>query len=154
MKWIPQEVETYLNAKEYVDTAVIPVYSLSFGEEMKQSAAAFEFISLLTGYLERQFTGRILLFPPFTYLKSDSMENVMSELLKWEENVLQSEFKHIFYITSELDWRMYETRIVGSLIWLPTLPFGNMTEPQKIEIVESQSKQLLSIFTHKWSNNE
>jgi hypothetical protein len=154
MKWIPQEVETYLNAKEYVDTAVIPVYSLSFGEEMKQSAAAFEFISLLTGYLERQFTGRILLFPPFTYLKSDSMENVMSELLKWEENVLQSEFKHIFYITSELDLRMYETRIGGSLIWLPTLPLGNMTEPQKIEIVESQSKQLLSIFTQKWSNNE
>jgi len=154
MKWIPQEVETYLNAKEYVDTAVIPVYSLSFGEEMKQSAAAFEFISLLTGYLERQFTGRILLFPPFTYLKGDSMENVMSELLKWEENVLQSEFKHIFYITSELDLRMYETRIGGSLIWLPTLPLGNMIEPQKIEIVESQSKQLLSIFTQKWSNNE
>src|SRR5437763_3468437 len=154
MKWIPQEVETYLNAKEYVDTAVIPVYSLSFGEEMKQSAAAFEFISLLTGYLERQFTGRILLFPPFTYLKSDSMENVMSELLKWEENVLQSEFKHIFYITSEQDLRMYETRIGGSLIWLPTLPLGNMTEPQKIEIVESQSKQLLSIFIQKWSNNE
>jgi hypothetical protein len=154
MKWIPQEVETYLNAKEYVDTAVIPVYSLSFGEEMKQSAAAFEFISLLTGYLERQFTGRILMFPPFTYLKSNNMENVISELLKWEETVLQSEFKHIFYITSELDLRMYETRIGGSLIWLPTLPLGNMTEPQKIEIVESQSKQLLSIFTQKWSNNE
>jgi hypothetical protein len=154
MKWIPQEVETYLNAKEYVDTAVIPVYSLSFGEEMKQSAAAFEFISLLTGFLERQFTGRILMFPPFTYLKSDSTEKVLSELLKWEETVLQNDFKHIFYITTELDWRMYENRIGGSLIWLPALPLGNMTEPQKIEIVESQVKQLLSIITQKWSNNE
>jgi len=154
MKWIPQEVETYLNAKEYVDTAVIPVYSLSFGEEMKQSAAAFEFISLLTGYLERQFTGRILMFPPFTYLKSNNMEQVISELLKWEETVLQSEFKHIFYITSELDWRMYENRIGGSLIWLPALPLGNMSESQKIELIESQVKQLLSIFTQKWSNNE
>lgn len=154
MKWIPQEVETYLNAKEYVDTAVIPVYSLSFGEEMKQSAAAFEFISLLTGYLERQFTGRILMFPPFTYLKSNNMEQVMSELLKWEETVLQSEFKHIFYITSELDWRMYENRMGGSLIWLPALPLGNMSESQKIELIESQVKQLLSIFTQKWSNNE
>ena len=154
MKWIPQEVETYLNAKEYVDTAVIPVYSLSFGEEIKQSAAAFEFISLLTGYLERQFTGRILMFPPFTYLKSNNMEQVISELLKWEETVLQSEFKHIFYITSELDWRMYENRIGGSLIWLPALPLGNMSESQKIELIESQVKQLLSIFTQKWSNNE
>ncbi|ULT55469.1 YpiF family protein [Neobacillus drentensis] len=154
MKWIPQEVETYLNAKEFVDTAVIPVYSLSFGEEMKQSAAAFEFISLLTGYLERQFTGRILMFPPFTYLKSNNMEEVISELLKWEETVLKNEFKHIFYITSELDWRMYENRIGGSLIWLPALPLGNMSETQKIELVDSQVKQLLSIFTQKWSNNE
>jgi hypothetical protein len=154
MKWIPQEVETYLNEKEYVDTAVIPVCSLSFGEEMKQSAAAFEFISLLTGYLERQFTGRILMVPPFTYLKSDNMENVMGELLKWEETVLQSDFKHIFYITSELDWRMLENRISGSLIWLPALPLGNISEPQKIEIVESQVKQILSIFTQKWSNTE
>ncbi|MEH7093456.1 YpiF family protein [Neobacillus vireti] len=154
MKWIPQEVETYLNAKEYVDTAVIPIYSLSFGEEMKQSAAAFEFISLLTGYLERQFTGRILMFPPFTYLKNNHMDQVISELLKWEETVLKSEFKHIFYITSELDWRMFENRIDGSLIWLPALPLGNMSESQKIELVESQVKQLLSIFTQKWSNNE
>ncbi|MEH7415150.1 YpiF family protein [Neobacillus drentensis] len=153
MKWIPQEVETYLNAKEYVDTAVIPVYSLSFGEEMKQSAAAFEFISLLTGYLEKQFTGRILLFPPFTYLKSDNMENVIDELIKWENVVLQSEFKHLLYITSELDWRMYENRVGGSLIWLPSLPLGNMSEPQKVEVIESQVKQLLSIFTQKWSIN-
>ena len=31
MKWIPQDIETYLNAKEYVDTAVIPLFSVSFG---------------------------------------------------------------------------------------------------------------------------
>ena len=38
MKWIPQDIETYLNAKEYVDTAVIPLFSISFGDDMKQSA--------------------------------------------------------------------------------------------------------------------
>ncbi|PLS02136.1 YpiF family protein [Neobacillus cucumis] len=154
MKWVPQEVETYLTAKEYVDTAVIPVYSLSFGEEMKQSAAAFEFISLLTGHLERQFTGRILLFPPFTYLKSDNMDNVLSNLLNWEDNISKSEFKHVIYITSELDWRMYENRLGGSLIWLPSMPLGSMSEPQKMEVVDSQVKQLFSIFTQKWRNNE
>ncbi len=151
---MPQEVETYLNAKEYVDTAVIPIYSISFGEEMKQSAAAFEFISLLTGHLERQFTGRILLYPPFTYLKKDNMEHTLNSLVNWEENILKSEFKHVFYITSELDWRMHEQKLGGSLIWLPTLPLGNMSESQKMEVVDSQVKQLLSIFTQKWSNNE
>ncbi|MDV2887798.1 DUF2487 family protein, partial [Alkalihalophilus pseudofirmus] len=44
MKWIPQDVETYSNAKEYVDTAVVPLYSVTIGGGIKQSAAAAEFI--------------------------------------------------------------------------------------------------------------
>ncbi|MFL6555853.1 MAG: DUF2487 family protein, partial [Bacillus sp. (in: firmicutes)] len=59
MKWTPQDIETYLNAKEYVDTAVVPILAVSVGGEMKQSATVAEFITLLTGHLERQFTGRL-----------------------------------------------------------------------------------------------
>ncbi|MEH7353777.1 YpiF family protein [Neobacillus drentensis] len=147
MKWIPQDIETYLNAKEYVDTAVLPLYSVSFGGEMKHSAATAEFITLLTGHLERQFTGRIILFPPFTYLKN---EIALSDLLKWEENIAKSELKHIFYITSELDWRIHEDKLSGSLIWLPSLPLENMNDSQKIEIIDNQVKQLLTLFTQKW----
>ncbi len=154
MKWIPQEVDTYLNAKEYVDTAVIPINSLSFGSEMKQSAATVEFITLLTAYLERQFTGRILLFPSFTYLKNETSEKVLTDLIKWEENIKKSEFKHIFYITSELDWRMHEQKLCGSLIWLPSLPLEHMSNSQKTEIIESQVKQLLTLFTQKWTESE
>jgi hypothetical protein len=152
MKWIPQDVETYLNAKEYVDTAVIPINSLSFGGEMKQSAANMEFITLLTGYLERQFTGRVLLFPSYTYLKNETSENVLTDLLKWEENIKKSDFRYIFYITSELDWRIYEQKLNGSLIWLPSLPLENMNNTQKTEIIENQVKQLLTLFTQKWND--
>ncbi|WP_312475774.1 YpiF family protein [Neobacillus sp.] len=153
MKWIPQDVETYLNAKEYVDTAVIPIYSVSVGGDMKQSAAMAEFITLLTSHLERQFTGRLLLFPPFTYLKVEKTEKVLGDLQIWEENIVNSEFKHIFYITTEIEWRTHENEVDGSLIWLPSLPLENMSDSQKMEMIDSQVKQLLILFTQKWHEN-
>jgi hypothetical protein len=154
MKWIPQEVETYLQAKEYVDTAVIPLFSVSFGDEMKQSAAMAEFITLLTSQLERQFTGRLLLFPPFTYLKNNLSEKVINELKNWEANIETSEFKHIFYITTESEWRMQEQKFAGSIIWLPALPLEFMDVSQKVAMVDSQVKQLLNLFTQKWHEKE
>jgi hypothetical protein len=154
MKWIPQEIETYLNAKEYVDTAVIPIYSVSFGDEMKQSAAMAEFITLLTLHLERQFTGRLLLIPPFTYLKNEKCEIVINDLKIWEENIVKAKFKHIFYITSESDWKLHEENLAGSLIWIPSIPLEGMNETQKLSIIDSQVKQLLILFTRKWHENE
>ncbi|MGG3469640.1 YpiF family protein [Neobacillus pocheonensis] len=153
MKWIPQEVETYLNAKEYVDTAVVPLYSVSVGGEMKQSASAAEFITLLTTHLERQFTGRIVLFPPFTYLKNQNEEKVLSDLLNWESAILQSEFKHVYYITSEIEWRAMTEKLKGAIIWLPAIPLEQMSDSQKLTIIDSQVKQILTLFTQKWHDN-
>lgn len=154
MKWIPQDVETYLNAKEYVDTAVIPLYSLAFGDEIKQSARIVEFITLLTSHIERQFTGRILLFPPFTYLKGDQNEVILNNLKNWETNIKKNEFKHIFYITSESEWKLQEQSLIRSIICLPALPLEFMTDSQKISAVDDQTKQLLLLFTQKWRENE
>jgi hypothetical protein len=153
MKWVSKDIETYSTAKEYVDTAVIPLYSVSFGNEMKQSASSAEFITLLTTFLERQFTGRMLLVPPFTYLKSDHPEDIIQQLKKWEANIEKNEFKHIFYITSEIDWKNSEKELTGSLIWLPSLPLEHLNDSQKISMIESQVKQLLSLFTQKWHEN-
>ncbi|WP_310171266.1 YpiF family protein [Neobacillus niacini] len=154
MKWIPKDIDTFLGAKEYIDTAIVPIYSVSFGDEMKDSASKHEFITLLTSYLERQFTGRILLFPPYTYLKNERIENTMSELKKWEENIKNSELKHIFFITSEIEWKSQEEKLNGSLIWLPSIPLEHMDETQKVSIIDSQVKQLVNLFTEKWHKND
>lgn len=154
MKWVAQDIDTYLTAKEYIDTAIIPLYSVSFGEEMKQSAANAEFITLLTSYLERQFTGRLVLIPPFTYLKNEFNEDTMKNLKKWEETIVNNEFKHIFYITSESEWQTHEKQLSGSLIWLPSIPLEHMSDQQKMSIIDSQVKQLLTLFEKKWHQNQ
>lgn len=154
MKWIPQDIETFLKAKEYVDTAVIPLVPLSFGEDIKQFAANSEFLTLLTSYLERQFTGRIVLVPPFTYLKTKNEDNLLTELLSWKTSIENGGFKHIFYVTSDIDWKTYEEILGSSLLWIPSIPLDNMEDNQKLTILESQGKQLLNLFTRKWRENE
>lgn len=153
MKWVSKDIETYLTAKEYVDTAVVPLYSVSFGNEMKQSASSAEFITLLTNLLERQFTGRIMMIPPYTYLKSEQFVDIVEGLKKWEEDLEKNEFKHIFYITSDIDWKNSELELAGSLIWLPSLPLEHLNDSQKVSMIESQVKQILSLFTQKWHEN-
>jgi hypothetical protein len=154
MKWIPQDIDMYLKSKEYVDTAVIPLSPVSFGDEMKQSAAMTEFTGLLTSYLERQFTGRLLLLPAFTYFKNVGEEKVIADIREWEINLKNSDLKHIFYVTSDSNWKMREDKLEGSVIWLPTLPLEQMDNKQRISILEDQVKQILHLFIQKWREGE
>ena len=67
MKWIVKDVEQFEQAREYVDTGVIPLLSISTAKKMKMVVEQ-EFIELLSMELEREYKGRVLLLPAFTYL--------------------------------------------------------------------------------------
>lgn len=150
MKWIPQDIEMFVKAREYVDTIVIPLYPISFGDDVKQTANMTEFINLLTNQLEKQFKGRMILLPSFTYLKTQEKEKVLNNLLDWEKILKLENFNHIFYVTSDSDWKLKEDHLEGSLLWLPALPLEHMDEKQKKSIIEDQVKQLLNLFIQKW----
>ncbi|MDP4162288.1 MAG: YpiF family protein [Bacillota bacterium] len=154
MKWTPQDIEMYAKSKEYVDTVVISLFPVSFGQEMKQSASMSEFLTLLTNQLERLFTGRILTLPPFTYLKNGNNEQWLPLLKQWEKKLQEEEVKHIVYLTSDSDWKMNEAELEGTLIWMPSLPLETMDDSQKFTLVQSQVKQLQQLVTQKWQENE
>ncbi len=150
MKWSPQDVDVYLKSKEYVDTAVIPLFPVAFEGEMKQAAAMTEFISILTGQLERQFRGRLMLLPGFSYMKTKDDEKLIEDLKFWEKQLLENGFSHVFYLTSDPVWNSLQNRLSGSVIWLPSIPMEMMEEKAKISIIESQVKQMITLFTQKW----
>lgn len=152
MKWIAADIEMYQKAAEYVDTAIIPLLPVSFDSDMKQSASMAEFIGILTGQLEKQFKGRIFLLPAFMYIKDHSGN--LKILQEWEKTVLDKQFKHLFFVTSDSSWRQHENEMSGTLLWLPSLPLEHMQDQQKVSIVEDQVKQLLTLFTGKWEQEE
>ncbi|WP_442594519.1 YpiF family protein [Neobacillus sp. D3-1R] len=150
MKWVPEDMDMFLKSREYIDTVVIPLYPISFGDDAKQSANMTEFINLLATQLERQFKGRLILMPGFIYFKSKEHNKGLSDLIEWENRLKAEDFKHIFYVTADSDWKMVEQQLSGSLIWLPALPLEHMEEKQKNSILLDQVKQLLNLFTQKW----
>jgi hypothetical protein len=151
MKWIPEDMDMFVKAREYVDTVVIPLYPISFRDDIKQSANMTEFINLVTTQLEKQFKGRLVLLPGYTYLKKQELENqIVTDLLQWEDTLKLEQFKHIFYVTSDSDWVGREQLVSGSIIWLPTLPLDIMEENNKKSMIEDQVKQLLNLFVKRW----
>jgi Protein of unknown function (DUF2487) len=154
MKWISQDIEIFLKEKQYVDTAVLPLLPISFGDDIKQSVAMTEFISLLSVQLERQFRGRLIMLPGYVYLKSASEERLISGLSEWESELKGQGFKHIFLLTSDSMWKTFEDRLEGGLIWLPSLPLEHMDDNYRNSILDDQVKQLLNLFVQKWQNGE
>jgi len=151
MKWTSHDVDMYNQAKEYIDTALVPLIPIAMGGDMEQSASMAEYTALLAGQLERQFTGRLVLLPAFTYMESENQDEAAYRLSKWEESLAGEGFKHIFLLTTDENWRLSEKGLGGSLIWLPLLPLAGLEEQQKVILINGQIKQLMKLFTAKWN---
>lgn len=154
VKWNSEDIDMYMKAKEYVDTIVLPLYPIALDDQIKKTAEMTEFITLLSTQLEKQFKGRLMMLPGFTYLKSTNGDELCNTLLNWEQEFLENGFKYVYYVTSDSDWKTVETNLKGSLIWLPTLPLQQMEEQYRNTILKDQVKQLFSLFVQRWQNDE
>lgn len=63
MRWRMTDAKDYLQAKDYIDTAVIPLINIKVGDHFKMAAEKGEFTQLLSEELERQLKGRVYLLP-------------------------------------------------------------------------------------------
>jgi hypothetical protein len=154
MKWTSKNIETYLQSKEFVDTAFIPLLPVNWKAEVKGTVAMGEYITIIVTELERQLHGRVMEFPPFTYLKGETIEERLKRLRNWAEEIKEGGVKHIFYFTADNEWKQSEDHLEYSLIWMPVVPLEHMDEKYKLEIVQDQTKQLLQIVTKKWQNQQ
>lgn len=148
MKWIVNDMDLYIKSKEYVDTAVIPLIPLTWEKELKSTVAMGEFITLISYEIERQFKGRVVLLPPFTYFNGE--ERKLERLKYWEDELLNNGCKNVFYLTSDVNWRQVEDKLQEELVWLPTLPLEHVDEKYKDTMIKDQINQLVSIFINKW----
>ncbi|WP_332693297.1 YpiF family protein [Halalkalibacter lacteus] len=150
MKWQASEMDTYLQAKEYVDTAIIPLIPLSWQKEVKSTVAMGEFISIIALEVEKQFHGRVVQFPPFTYLRVEDSSTRISRIQSWQEELRAGGISHVVYLTSDGEWKSVEGQLDGMLLWLPTIPLENIEASYKRDVIADQLKQLIPIMTNKW----
>lgn len=150
MNWTVTDIQLYEQEKEYVDTAVIPLIPLSFGSNMQSTVQKGEFISIFAEALEREYRGRLLLFPPFSYMSGQKEEE--SRLQEWAKLFKQNGMRHIVYITSDYEWK--SASLDGHLFWLPAIPLDQLDDKAKQEVIGSQIREIMSVLTEKWENTE
>lgn len=147
MHWNGKDSAVFLAQKEYIDTAVIPLILIDGSEHGFQFAAsAADFTLSLANVIENQFKGRIVLFPSFSYTRSQDKQLVMKI---WKDEINQVGFKHIFFVTSDRDWStMGEAE---NVIWTPSVPLDSMDQKMRNSVLEDQLRQLIPIFATKWA---
>lgn len=150
MNWNSKDIELYLKEKDYIDTAVIPLLPISLGDQMRQAAEQGEFIQLLSLHLERQFKGRMLFLPPFSYVEDLHAEQPEKLLMHWENSIKQSGIQFVFYLTSDKRWKEHQFEMEGSLFYIPSVPLKDMDESIKHSVMEDQMKQLMPKIIRSW----
>ncbi|MCU9613701.1 YpiF family protein [Caldibacillus lycopersici] len=151
MRWTAKESALFFESKEYIDTALVPLTPIAFDEQGRETGNANEFIQLITMNIEKQFKGRILLLPAFTYFHSES-DDWKNQLLASWLNELKSNFKHVFIISTDQSWKPILEKSGNEFIWLPAVPLEHLEDEYKTTIIEGQVKQLLNLFVMKWQN--
>ncbi|MBU9711808.1 YpiF family protein [Evansella tamaricis] len=150
MKWTTEQMDMYLKAKEYVDTAIIPLIPLDWEKDPKGKVSMGEFTSILTDQLETQFKGRVFQIAPFTYLSQEDEDDRLKRLVAWDHHLFDNGFKHILYVTSDSEWKKVERNLPDMLIWIPSLSLESMEDTYKKQIIDQQLKQLIPLIADKW----
>ncbi|MDQ0299425.1 hypothetical protein J2S78_001845 [Salibacterium salarium] len=150
MRWSTDDIPSFVKERQYVDTALVPMLPIDFGDGIRQSSAMTEFITVMTAEIERQFRGRMLLVPPFTYLETKDIEECHKEIEQWIQHMKKEQVKHVVMITADPSWKKVEADLDELLVWMPLVPFENMDAEYKKQVISEQIKQLLPLVMDKW----
>ncbi|WP_186577794.1 DUF2487 family protein [Aquibacillus kalidii] len=150
MQWNKKDIEQYIEVKEYVDTLVIPLtpFTLNADKEMVKQASQAELMEIYAKEIERQFTGRILLLPNYTYQTvNETEEKRLNEWINYSED---NPFKHVFFITFDHQWKKVEKGIEGNLIWLPTISISEIGSQDSVKLIKEQVEQVTELIKSYW----
>lgn len=151
MKWNTKDIKVYQQQKQYVDTVLIPVLPLAVQKDLIRSVTQSEYIVAITDELERIYQGRLVVSLPFTYQSTHTYDQLVTQLNGWIDEWKKDGIKHIILLTSDSEWRAYDTDVNGVLIWLAAVSLSTMPTKERLDICSQIAQDLSSIFVKEWS---
>lgn len=148
MKYRTQEVATFLDTKQYVDTALVPVIQVAVGATIVEQASEAEFIQLMAEQMEKEYKGRIVLLPPFTFFTEAELKE---RLPQWVE-ALRESFAHVAFVTSSLTVKLNEQHVGAFLHYVPTVPLQYVDEANKAKLVQDVIGKFGQEIIGKWKS--
>ncbi|MGE6629543.1 DUF2487 family protein [Bacillus sp. NPDC077027] len=146
MRWKAEDADAYLQSKDYIDTAIIPLVGINIGG-LKQTVSLGEFTVLVTEELERQLRGRVFLFPSYTYLEVNERQQAELYTIK---KALSEHFQHVIFVTSDAVWSN-QSELSESLYILQPVPLEHLKVSLKQKVVQDSVEKILNFLLQKWS---
>lgn len=152
MKWKKSDLNQYKQAKEYVDTILIPLvpFHLDNDKDIEKSAFKNEVLSAFTNEIENELSGRLMLIPSYYYLKKADKEMETARLNTWVEEVQKQPFTHVFFVTFDGTWKKNEQTMQGTLLWLPGLHSGDLHSKEMHALIRDQVEQIGELIRSYW----
>lgn len=153
MQWTSGGLKKYAQAKEYVDTLLIPLvpFQLSNDTLMLEKAFQREFLSLFSKEIERELTGRILLTPDYTYLSTTNKTIEINRINEWILDVQTQPFHHILFLTLDAGWKKHEQDLSGDLFWFLGMRKGDIHSKEMGVLIRDQVEQIIDLIRADWS---
>lgn len=152
MKWKKSDIKQYNQAKEFVDTILVPLipFHLSNDNELEKSAYQSEILSILTNEIENELSGRMMLTPAYHYLKNANKENEVERINTWVEDIQMQPFNYVFFVTFDSTWKRNEQALNGSLVWLPGIHSGDLHTKEMQAVIRDQVEQIGELIRSYW----
>src|SRR5690625_1044001 len=152
MQWYKEDIEKYLNAKEYVDTVIIPLqpFHLSHDKELLKDSFLRQALSIYANEIEQELSGRVLLTLEYIYLKSNQLEDEVSRANKCVQDMKKQPFQSVFFLTFDVGWKKVESSLNGELIWLPGISSGDLQSKETVSMIQNQVTQISELIKSYW----
>jgi len=152
LKWTSDDLQKYLQAKEYVDTAIIPVLGFQLNQEKNVVKQAFqqEVLSIYANEIEKELSGRVLLTPSYNYIKSENMDEEITRLNNWIEHMQTQPFSSVFVLTFDNQWKKCEKDLHAELLWFPSVQTSNIKSEETIHMIRNQVEQISELIRSYW----
>lgn len=152
MKWETKDLELFYQSKEYIDTLCVPLIPIQLNSESTALRLAYQkqTMQILINELERNFTGRIMLSPTYTYLYDNDYESESNRLQTWTSQLAGDSFHHIFLLTNDVNWKKHENHLDGNLLWLTAPSIDTINSDQMKQFIADQTKQISELIKSYW----
>jgi hypothetical protein len=147
MKLEISTIDRYIDAKEYIDTAILPVIRLDLSESMKNSLQQSTALLTLLTYIEEQLQGRVMLLPMLTYIEKDS--GMLSiQITEYTDYIKKHGFEHVVIASFE---EIYENKIISfSAEQLILSKYVDEISELNEGAIRQKGEDMLSVFMNLW----
>ncbi|WP_040981380.1 DUF2487 family protein [Oceanobacillus jeddahense] len=152
MKWTSVDLQKYEQAKEYVDTVIVPLAPFQVGalEASAKQADQYDVLTLFARELEKELMGRIMLTPTYTYITTAEKSEEVERINKWTRHFKEQPFKQVLYISFDPSWRKIANDLEGEFIWLPSIPLKDADPAAVKGMIRDQTMQTAELVKSFW----